>query len=404
MFLRQRPSTDPVPLLSDSDSGTSSTSSSSKLATVHLPMRQMVSAFDNPVTVSRARDRRAGVGEQQRHGNSQALSCTTGAVAPVISSLEAETAASSCLVREDCTMLEGANCFSGLPTPDGSARCRGLRIQCESHRQESLVGCDHQVMRVLVVGAPQVGKSSLINYYRAAVTNGTKWPAAPVGICGYHGTVTVDPFPDSAVEPSWLCIDTPGKFYDDKELPLLSHLLDGLPWKTKLLGEGGVASSLERLEELSAAPENKAHQCIIVCPATDLVRDHGWVAALQLKSRYESAPDANGAVSALRKIVAFVRSYFNGQPPFVVVTKMDLVGGAGNGAARRIIFHHLSYCVPVNRVYLCACPDDGPFCGVSGRTLLDQDTRMSLLKMHKDISSAFFWQASMHQYEKSLSF
>jgi len=89
-------------------------------------------------------------------------------------------------------------------------------------------------MNILIVGAPQVGKSLFINTYRAAVTNNVKWPAAPVGICGFYGTTSVEPFPNHPTEPTWLCIDTPGRFYEAEDEAVLEKLIEGMPWKTKL--------------------------------------------------------------------------------------------------------------------------------------------------------------------------
>ncbi|KEG14936.1 GTP-binding protein [Trypanosoma grayi] len=249
---------------------------------------------------------------------------------------------------------------------------------------------NRETMRVLVLGAPQVGKSSLVNSYRAAVTNNMKWPAAPVGICGFCGTTTVDPFPNHPTEPTWLCIDTPGKYYDAEEQPLLERLFSGVPWKTRLAGKGALQP--EEVEQLAIVPENGAHQCILVVPATDLVEDNGWSSVFQFKSRYAPAPDAEGVVMCLRNLVFLVRSLMYDASPFVVISKMDLVGGAGNTSTRRVISSLLNHCVPMNRLYFCACPDDQSSYETKSLLRLDRDTRESFLRLHEDLSLTFRWR------------
>ncbi|ORC91936.1 GTP-binding protein [Trypanosoma theileri] len=250
-----------------------------------------------------------------------------------------------------------------------------------------------ETMRILVIGAPQVGKSSLVNSYRAAVTSNTKWPAAPVGICGFCGTTTVDPFPNHPTEPTWLCIDTPGKLYDAKDQVLLERLFAGMPWKTRLAGKD--ALQLEQIERLPIVNENKAHQCIIVVPATDLIEDNGWMSVFQLKSRYSPAPDAEGVVMYLRNLVCTIRPFLYDASPFVVVTKMDLVGGAGNSLSRNLISSLLTQCIPINRLYFSASPDDHSTYGTKCRLVVDRDTRESLLRLHEDISMTFRWRKSI---------
>ncbi|RNF03234.1 GTP-binding protein [Trypanosoma rangeli] len=252
-----------------------------------------------------------------------------------------------------------------------------------------------ETMRVLVIGAPQVGKSSLINSYRAAVTNNAKWPAAPVGICGFCGTTTIDPFPNHPTEPTWLCIDTPGRFYDAGSRRILKKLCSGVPWKTRLAGND--ALSPEELEGLPTVSENSPHQCIVVVPATDLIQDNGWTSFLFFMSRYEAAPDAEGVVMNLQGLVSTLRPFLHDASPFVVISKMDLVGGAGNTTARRAIVSMLTRCIPVNRLYFCACPNDESSHEKKLLLRLDPDTRVSLIRLHEDLSLAFRWRRLLEE-------
>ncbi|RNF18937.1 GTP-binding protein [Trypanosoma conorhini] len=253
----------------------------------------------------------------------------------------------------------------------------------------------NETMRVLIIGAPQVGKSSLVNSYRAAVTNNVKWPAAPVGICGFCGTTTVDPFPNHPTEPTWLCIDTPGRFYDAGSRQLLKKLCSGVPWKTRLAGNDALTP--EELEKLPSVSENSAHQCIVVVPATDLIQDNGWMSVLFFASRYEAAPDAEGVIMNLQGLVSTLRSFLHDASPFVVISKMDLVGGAGSATARRAITSMLTRCIPVNRLYFCASPNDESSHEKKRLLTLDPDTRVSLIRLHEDLSLAFRWRKSLEE-------
>ncbi|KAH9601449.1 hypothetical protein LSM04_002030 [Trypanosoma melophagium] len=262
-----------------------------------------------------------------------------------------------------------------------------------SLRKMSVRNTIRETMHILILGAPQVGKSSLVNSYRAAVTSNTKWPAAPVGICGFCGTTTVDPFPNHPTEPTWLCIDTPGKLYDAEDQLLLERLFTGMPWKTRLAGKDALRS--EQIERLPVVSDNKAHQCIIVVPATDLIEDNGWMSFFQLRPRYSPAPDAEGVLMYLRDLVCTVRPFLYDASPFVVVTKMDLVGGAGNSLSRNLISSLLSRCIPTNRLYFSASPDDHSTYESKSRHNIDCDTRESLLRLHEDISMTFRWRKSI---------
>ncbi|EPY37904.1 hypothetical protein AGDE_06029 [Angomonas deanei] len=245
-------------------------------------------------------------------------------------------------------------------------------------------------VNILVVGAPQVGKSSFINAHRTAVTNSNKWPTAPVGICGFYGTTTVEPFPDNPTNPSWLFIDTPGRFYDSADEPVLHLLMEGMPWRTKLAGSN--ALSVEEIAEVIPIPTNKANQAVIVVPANDLIEDLGWSNTLFFRNRFTTASDAESVILYCKGLVSKLRALLQDQSPFIVISKMDKVGGAGNAQARNEILSLMGQCVPVNRVYFTACPD-GQSAVASRRSLtLDPATRENLLQLHEDICFSVQWR------------
>lgn len=284
--------------------------------------------------------------------------------------------------------------------PDFAAATRGSERRCSTPLQRSTSYLrimpkknTVEVMRVLVLGAPQVGKSALVNSYRAAVTNNLSWPAAPVGICGFCGTTTVEPFPNHPTEPTWLCIDTPGKFYDAGDEGLLRRLFTGVPWKTRLAGKDALRP--EELENLSTVSENSAHQCILVIPATDIVEDNGRMSLFFFKPRYDLAPDAEGVVMYLTTLISSARFFLHDASPFLVITKMDLVGGAGNMAARRLITSLLSRCIPLNRLYFCASPADQSSYETKSIFVLDPETRKSLIQLHRDLFLTFRWRMAI---------
>ncbi|RNC41224.1 GTP-binding protein [Trypanosoma cruzi] len=284
--------------------------------------------------------------------------------------------------------------FAGASWEHDSARNASLQ-EIPVPRQLLPRQRQRETMRMLIIGAPQVGKSSLVNSYRAAVTNNTKWPAAPVGICGFCGTTTVDPFPNHPSEPTWLCIDTPGRFYDAGSQQLLQKLFLGVPWKTRLAGKDALRP--EEIERLPVVSENSAHQCIVVVSAIDLIQDNGWMNVFFWKSRYESAPDADGVVMNLQGLISSVRSFLHDASPFVVISKMDLVGGAGNAAARRAISSMLARCIPLNRLYFCASPNDESSYETKHPRTVDLDTRVSLIRLHEDLSLAFRWRRTIEE-------
>ncbi|EAN76897.1 uncharacterized protein TEOVI_000102100 [Trypanosoma equiperdum] len=304
-------------------------------------------------------------------------------------------AASGTIMRRPSSRLITSPMRNGSMCGRGGSQCGG------SYRQLPVTEVVSDTMRVLFIGCPQVGKSSLINCYRAAVTGNTMWPAAPVGICGYCGTAIVDPLPNHPRAPTFLCIDTPGKFYGNENQLLLSKLFAGIPWKTRIEGDGALTA--EELEKLSPVPENKPHHSVLVVPATDLVEDGGWGSVFQLKSRYFAAPAAGGVVESLRDMIGSIRALQDDASLFVAVTKMDLVGGADNPVSRRIISTCLSRCVPVNRLYFCACPGDESSYERRGFPQVDQSTRLSLLRLHEDLSLSYHWKMTMQQQREPLS-
>lgn len=245
-------------------------------------------------------------------------------------------------------------------------------------------------MNLLVIGAPQVGKSMFINAYRAAVTNTLKWPTAPVGICGFYGTTSVEPFPNHPTEPSWMLIDTPGRFYDRENELLLEKLVEGMPWKTKLAG--AKALTVSEVADLVPIAANAAHQCVIVVPATDLVEDYGWGNVLRLRSRYVAAPDAGQVVLYLKSLASMLRALLNDAAPFVLISKMDRLGGCNCYAAREAILALVGQCVPVNRVFFAAFPESTSAMSFKQNLTLDSTTRENLIQMHEEICFAVQWK------------
>ncbi|GET93037.1 hypothetical protein, conserved [Leishmania tarentolae] len=248
----------------------------------------------------------------------------------------------------------------------------------------------YHTMNILVLGAPQVGKSLFINSYRAAITNTTRWPAAPVGISGFYGTSTVEPFPNHAQQPTWLCIDTPGTLYTEKNTVLLEKLIKGMPWKTKLKGPN--ALTVNQIEDIFPIAANKAHQCIIAVPATDLLEDNGWINTLLWRNRYRAADGVADIVSYLKGLISLLRSIMDDASPFVVVTKMDKVGGAGNSEACTALVSILGQCVPVNHVYFTAAVENRALLARGRTMVLESSTKQNLVRLHEDICLAVQWR------------
>eukprot|EP00758_Cryptobia_borreli_P015693 Tbor_TRINITY_DN6045_c3_g1::TRINITY_DN6045_c3_g1_i1::g.11448::m.11448 len=259
---------------------------------------------------------------------------------------------------------------------------------------------------ILVIGGLQVGKSSLINFYRSAVTHNERWPMASVGICGKYGTCSVEPCPNNPISPSWLLIDTPGKTYVNLESDesddsiLLSCLFEGVQWGTTLVGKG--AKTVASLSQEEPIPSHRAHQSILVLNASDLIVDNGRFASIKWATRFEPQPQVNRVIEYLQSFLQKIRELQNDIPPFVVVTKMDKVGGVDCKGARDAILQSLRQCAPVNCVYFAACPSSDP--GASGRDKMasleiDTPTRQELLRLHQDVICSVSWQICQNPQE-----
>lgn len=260
---------------------------------------------------------------------------------------------------------------------------------------------------VLVLGPSQSGKSSFINAYRAVVQGHTKWPVAPVGLCGRFGTCSIEHLPNSLYNPTQVLTDTPGRWFkldgtnghpaqaearqlegevelaapkgqDEKseDQRLLGLLFDGLP-KTKLVGPKAV-----RVSDLSSDPSFKPHQCIIVLSAIDFVQTEGsyfW-------KRCVPKPEAENLRLQLRDLLDEIRSLQHDRAPFVVITHLDRLQGYRAEPCMREI---LRTCVPSNRCYFVELPDSQV---VSSHTsVLNRRTVQEILKLHQEMMMDIGW-------------
>ncbi|KAG5492933.1 hypothetical protein JKF63_01513 [Porcisia hertigi] len=290
-------------------------------------------------------------------------------------------------VQERRVRNEHASAVSSAPGMScRSSRGGSFALSCEALEKI-------ETMNILVLGARQVGKSLFINSYRAAITNTTQWPSAPVGISGCYGTTTVEPFPNHARNPTWLCIDTPGCVYTAGHEALLEKLVGGMPWKTKLIGPNALTPS--QIKDLPPNAANRAHQCIIVVAATDLISDEGWINTLLWRNRYRPADDVAARIFHLKSLLTTLRTLMNDASPFVVVSKMDKFGGAGSTTARATLISILTECVPVNRLYFTAAVENAGLLSTDRTIVLESSTKANLLRLHEDICLAVQWSNRM---------
>jgi hypothetical protein len=267
---------------------------------------------------------------------------------------------------------------------------------------------------ILVVGPSQAGKSSLINAYRAVVQGHSKWPVAPVGLCGRYGTCSIEHLPNSLYNPTQVLTDTPGRWFklsdestgvprtgDEKEgegegrnkderegagsknevdksndKQLLGLLFDGLP-KTKLVGPKAV-----KVSDLCSDPSFKPHQCIVVLSALDLVQTEGsyfW-------RRCVPKPEAESIRLQLRDLLDEIRSLQQDRAPFVVITHLDRLQAYRAEACVRNILHT---CVPSNRCYFVELPDSQAVSSHS--SVLHRRTVQEILKLHQEMMMDIGW-------------
>ena len=270
----------------------------------------------------------------------------------------------------------------------------------------ALHGPSHKICwNFLVIGAPQTGKSSFINHFRAVTTHSDKWPAASVGRCGKFGTTSVDPFPNRVAAPSWILIDTPGKLYDrldddnSEDSMLLARLFGGVPWKTRLVGRGAVP-----LDDVDCDSTHRPHHCIITVSAVDIVKDMGFMQKIWLKPRYVPSDHADELVKYLNTIVTKVRDLMGDRAPFVVVTHWDIVcPGSPNIDAVKAALMTLGQCIPVGRCYFVSLAAQQSAALAMATTALgsghasldgavDAFSRKEMLRLHRDLMNDVTWQ------------
>lgn len=273
----------------------------------------------------------------------------------------------------------------------------------------SAINMPPPTMNVVVLGAPQVGKSSFINAYRTAVMHSARWPVAPVGICGKHGTTSVAGYPNSVTRPSWLLIDTPGRIYENldddtsDDAVYLAQLFAGVEDKTRILGRGGI-----RVTELPPQPRNAVHHAVIVVSAVDLVRDRG---KLRLWGRYEVDNEAaDKVVGQLTELIHTVRDLLSDTSPFVAVTHMDvLCSQSWSSHCRTMIIALLRRCVPEDCIFFVGMPSAAATASALNHTggtttsgsgmHLDDASRGQLIVLHQRLVTDVAWKMRSQQQQ-----
>ncbi|CCW68995.1 unnamed protein product [Phytomonas sp. Hart1] len=218
-----------------------------------------------------------------------------------------------------------------------------------------------------------------------------RWPSAPVGRCGFHGTTSLDPYPDRLPCPSRVFVDTPGYCYEIGDGELLQKLVEGLPWKMRLVGMDAI--SLDEVKALVSVPSNRCCQCVVVIPATDLVEDVGWVQNLLWQRQYIPARDVEGVVSHLKKFVTYLQALPGNIAAFIVISKMDKVGGCENRHTRRVILDVLETCIPINHIFFSEFPVERGSVRSKSNYLPDNSTRESLRQLHEELYTCLDWMA-----------
>eukprot|EP01063_Lacrimia_lanifica_P000837 TRINITY_DN10415_c0_g1_i2.p1 TRINITY_DN10415_c0_g1~~TRINITY_DN10415_c0_g1_i2.p1 ORF type:complete len:489 (+),score=130.21 TRINITY_DN10415_c0_g1_i2:34-1500(+) len=229
---------------------------------------------------------------------------------------------------------------------------------------------------VLVLGGRGTGKSSFVNTYRRAVTEGDEWATAPVGRVGGRGTALYEPcfVPGEA----WVLVDTPGWPMKQplgqcpQEQALYAAMLRGLEWKADVTADRWgadthVQDSTRRNRPPSksaappapaATPSNAVDHVVFVVSAADIIRDNGVASLLNLTG-------VAGRFSASIAKVRELESRFVwweqqlGNAPFVVVTHLDAVSPWGmQSVVEQKIREALDKIVHKNRIFCMTNPDD----------------------------------------------
>lgn len=266
---------------------------------------------------------------------------------------------------------------------------------------------------LLVLGGPQCGKSSFVNACRQANITSDRWTEAPVGRCGLYGTMNAIGYPNTPREASWQLIDTPGRMYSElasdesDDSLLLAALFSGISLPTQLLGRG--ATTIADLSSQPACKENTPYHAIVLVSAADLVEDSGpltWLLSAGSKQRHHKAPHADATVAYLCTLVQRVREHLNNEPPLVLVTFMDQIGGAGNSSARAAVSNALAGCVPGNYIFFAGfAPDNARQQNNSALKMsLDVGTHAEMNRIFTAFRSKFNWglQNTLYRVRKMI--
>lgn len=211
--------------------------------------------------------------------------------------------------------------------------------------------------RVLFIGSPGTGKSSLINAIRQATSPSVRWERAPTGIIGRSSTTCTGAYfntlNDERAPATWMYMDTPGRNYEGINSPghdderLVSMLIHGLPFGVPLAGRDAMTvAEVEAVEH--TAPFNAAEHVVIVAKATDLVVQRG--AWFGLRTVLEDSPACSGTLHYLADMLEALRYVMHGRAAHVVFTHLDLYGDPV--AAEEAIRKRMVCCPQTNQHYI----------------------------------------------------
>jgi len=231
---------------------------------------------------------------------------------------------------------------------------------------------------ILVLGAQQAGKSSLVNTYRRAVTGHDGWAQAPVGRSMLRGTTSLEPYMPRIVsggnEVPFVILDTAGRRLmplepndvTSEDAKVYLKILQGTAWKQSMVD---ASTFLENSNDVVVA-ENAVDHVFIVLSAEDIVYDKGFTyTSFWSSQRYACTLEH---VSYLASLFAWFERRLV-VPPYVIVTYMDKVF---NGA-ESLLRDELGSLVHKNRIFFVANPDD--------LSAISRKTTKALRKLHENV-------------------